>query len=57
MGIKSSIDDNSQVCSVCKGILQYCDQDWHVDELVKQVKDLDFEFEDFKMTFAVSILA
>lgn len=38
-------------------MLQHCDREQVIDDIVRLVKQSDFEFQDFKITFGVSIVA
>lgn len=47
-------DKDPWLCSVCLGVLQHCDNPENLENIQKQVKKADFEFNDFKITFACS---
>ena len=42
-------------CTVCQGANQNCDK--HLETLIKKIADLKFEYENFKITFSISIIA
>ncbi len=43
------------LCSICRGVNQHCDK--HLDKLCQKVAEKGFEFEDFKITFSISIIS
>ena len=48
--------DVSSLCPVCQGVLQKCDSEQVINDIVKQTKDANYEANDFKLNFSISAL-
>lgn len=44
-------------CRLCLGVIQYCDTPESINQIISEVERQGFEFQDFKITFSISIVA
>eukprot|EP00347_Sterkiella_histriomuscorum_P020730 403336698 len=44
-------------CTICLGVNQFCDNPSNLENVITLVKQQGFEFQDFKITFSISIIA
>ena len=49
------VAQSEALCSVCQGVNQHCHR--HVETLAQKIAEQGFEFDDFKITFSISIIA
>lgn len=52
-----NIEAEEVLCPLCQGVLQFCDNQDQVDQIIKQVEADNYEANDFKISFTVSIVA